>query len=72
MNHMKNYLRKSFWQSEGWKNILLASGQALHIEKMQYEDHVVFIEFRSIGIGRVGAFSLGVDTSIADKEFYQT
>lgn len=71
MNHMKNYLRKSFWQSEGWKNILLASGQALRVEELRYRDYSVYIEFRSIGLGQVGAFSLGVDSSIADEGFYR-
>ncbi|MDD2694076.1 MAG: peptidoglycan bridge formation glycyltransferase FemA/FemB family protein [Candidatus Gracilibacteria bacterium] len=70
MNHTKNHISGSFWQSEGWKNILTTSGQALRVEQFSHKDQVIYIEFRSIGLGQVGAFSLGVHSSLADEGFY--
>ncbi len=71
MNYEKQYSHTNFWQSDIWKGILLSSWQALRVEIFIHKNVQVFLEFRSIWLGQIGAFSLGVDTSLADDAFFR-
>lgn len=70
MNHPKKYRNTSFWQSETWSTILLSSGQAIRVEEFEHHGETILIEFRTIGLGQIGAFSLGIASSICDDEFF--
>lgn len=70
MNHVKKYRNTSFWQSETWRNILISSGQAIRVETFIYDEETICIEFRTIGLGQIGAFSLGVDPSLCSEAFF--
>jgi hypothetical protein len=70
MNHVKKYRNTSFWQSETWRNILISSGQAIRVETFIYDEETICIEFRTIGLGQIGAFSLGVDLSLCSEAFF--
>ncbi len=60
----------SFWQSHIWKNILVESHQTSRIEIFSYEGKAILIEFRSVWLGMIGAFSLGIDASQYTEEFF--
>lgn len=59
----------SFWQSSLWESILLDSHQAYDVEVFSYGIEAVMIEFRPVGLGMMGAFSLGVDMSLHSEVF---
>ncbi len=61
----------SFWQSLTWESILHDSHQAVGVKVFGYGDESIMIEFRTIGMGMIGAFSLGVDASLYTPGFLQ-
>ncbi len=69
MNHAKQQWGSSFWQSKWWKDILLSSGQALWVEEFSYSWYMILIEYRTLGLGQVGAFSLGVASGCSGTAF---
>lgn len=66
-----NSISPSFWQSLTWEAILHDSHQALGVKVFWFADESILIEFRSIGIWMIGAFSLGVDASLYTPLFLQ-
>ena len=66
-----NSISPSFWQSLTWEAILHDSHQALGIKVFWFGDESILIEFRSIGLRMIGAFSLGVDASLYTPGFLQ-
>lgn len=61
----------SFWQSNIWKNILLSSHQAEKVEIFSYDNQSILIEFRSVWLGMIGAFSLGIDHTTYSPIFFE-
>ncbi|GAB0175012.1 MAG: hypothetical protein HHAS10_08910 [Candidatus Altimarinota bacterium] len=61
----------SFWQSNIWEAILHDSGQTRDVEVITYGQYGIMVEYRSIGLGFEGAFSLGVDMGQYTEEFLQ-
>ncbi len=61
----------SFWQSLTWESILHDSHQAFDVMVFGYGDESILIEFRTIGMGMIGAFSLWVDASLYTPWFLQ-
>ncbi len=59
----------SFWQSNIWRDMLIDSHQAYDARIFNYWVEALLIEFRPIGIGMMGAFSLGVDFSLYSEIF---
>ena len=61
----------SFWQSLTWESILHDSHQAIDVKVFGYGDESIMIEFRTIGMGMIWAFSLWVDASLYTPWFLQ-
>ncbi len=61
----------SFWQGNIWKNILLSSHQAVTVEAFSYEDLSILIEFRSLWLRMIWAFSLGIDHTLYSQVFFE-
>lgn len=62
----------SFWQSHLWADILSLSGQAEFTEFFSSEWVTILIEYRSIGLGMMGAFSLGTDSASLSDTFLES
>ncbi len=61
---------ESFWQSSTWFNILSRSGQISDIFFFWSSSETwMLIEIRSIGLGQLGAFALGVSSSQIHADF---
>ncbi len=69
MHNSLTIFSHSFWQSNIWRNILLSSHQAEHVEVFSDGDKSLLIEFRSVWFNMIGAFSLGINTSLYSSIF---
>ena len=68
MHHKESIEKNSFWQSETWENILISSKQVEKVEWVECGNNCLLIEYRRIGIGMIGAFSLGIRNHQANQD----
>lgn len=59
----------SFWQSSLWQAILRDSHQAEDTEVFRAGSYAIVIEYRRVGMGMIGAFSLGIEMGKYSLEF---